>query len=119
MKTTKPFYVPYLVGFGLSLVFTLNAYIAVTQTDKGAMTSSLFIFLVVLAISQLVVQVFFFLHLGKESKPRWNGLAFITMIMVVLFIVVGSIWIMNNLNYNMMGDHAAEMIVEDEGLRRE
>ena len=41
------------------------------------------------------------------------------MIMVVLFIVVGSIWIMNNLNYNMMGEHVDELIIEDEGLKRE
>ena len=118
MKAVKPSYAPYLVGFGLSLVFTLNAYIAVTQNADKAMTGGLLALLLGLAIAQLVVQVFFFLHLGKESKPRWNGLAFITMIMVVLFIVIGSIWIMNNLNYNMMGDHAAEMIMEDEGLRR-
>jgi cytochrome o ubiquinol oxidase operon protein cyoD len=118
MKTVKPYYAPYLVGFGLSLVFTLNAYIAVTQNGNKGLSAGLLTLLVGLAISQLAVQVFFFLHLGKESKPRWNGLAFITMIMVVLFIVVGSIWIMNNLNYNMMGDHAAEMIIEDEGLRQ-
>lgn len=118
MKAIKPNYLPYIIGFALSLVFTLNAYIAVTQAQNGV-TSSLFILLVALAIGQLVVQVFFFLHLGREPKPRWNALAFITMIMVVLFIVAGSIWIMNNLNYNMMGDHAAEMILEDEGLKRE
>lgn len=118
MKAIKPNYLPYVVGFALSIVFTLNAYVAVTGAQNG-LTTSLFILLVVLAISQLIVQVFFFLHLGRESKPRWNALAFITMVMVVLFIVVGSIWIMNNLNYNMMGDHAADMILEDEGLKRE
>ena len=118
MKAVKPHFVSYLVGFCLSLVFTLNAYIAVTQNESKQMTGGLFALLIGFAVSQLIVQVFFFLHLGKESKPRWNGLAFITMIMVVLFIVLGSIWIMNNLNYNMMGEHAAETIIEDEGLRR-
>lgn len=118
MKAIKPNYLPYVIGFALSLVFTLNAYVAVTQAQNGV-TTSLFALLVTLAIAQLVVQVFFFLHLSRESKPRWNALAFITMIMVVLFIVVGSIWIMNNLNYNMMGEKAAEMIIEDEGLKRE
>lgn len=118
MKTIKPNYLPYIIGFALSLVFTLNAYVAVTQARSGV-TTSLLILLLALAIAQLIVQVFFFLHLGRESKPRWNALAFITMTMVVLFIVVGSIWIMNNLDYNMMGEKAAEMIVEDEGLKHE
>ncbi len=115
MSVKKPYYWPYIIGYALSLVFTLNAYIAASQADRG-MNTGLLLLLVGLAVSQLVVQVVFFLHLGKESRPRWNGLAFITMIMVVLFIVIGSIWIMNNLNYNMMGGHADKMIIEDEGL---
>lgn len=117
MKTVKPHYAPYLIGFALSLILTVNAYFAVTQADIG-ITSSLFLLLMSLAVTQLIVQIFFFLHLGKESKPRWSGIAFITMVMVVLFIVGGSIWIMNSLNYRMMGDEAAEMIVEDEGIKR-
>lgn len=118
MKALKPHYKPYLIGYTLSLILTLNAYFAVTQADKG-ITSGLFILLMSLAVTQLVLQILFFLHLGKEAKPRWNALAFITMIMVVLFIVVGSIWIMNNLDYNMMGKEAADMIVEDEGIKRD
>lgn len=108
----------YSIGYALSLIFTLNAYIAVTQAEKG-LSSGLLVLLVALAVAQLIVQLVFFLHLGRESKPRWNGVAFITMCMVVFFIVAGSIWIMNSLDYNMMGDHVDQMIIEDEGLKRQ
>ncbi len=107
----------YVIGFALSAVLTLNAYIAV-MSYSGRANAGLITLLVGLAVGQLLVQTIFFLHLGRESKPRWNSIAYATMIMVVLFIVVGSIWVMNNLNYNMMGEHTEEMIIQDEGLHR-
>lgn len=115
MRNIRTQYISYLVGYGLSLVFTLNAYIAVTSSEYG-LNIGLVLLLSILAVAQLVVQLIFFLHLGRESKPRWNLLAFITMIMVVFFIVAGSIWIMYNLDYNMMGEHVDELIIKDEGL---
>ncbi len=117
MKQLRTQYMSYIIGYALSLIFTLNAYVAVTQTEQG-LNPGLLALLVGLAVAQLVVQLIFFLHLGRESKPRWNAVAFITMCMVVFFIVAGSIWIMNSLDYNMMGDHVDQMIIEDEGIKR-
>ncbi len=55
-----------------------------------------------LAIVQFFVQLFFFLHLGHESKPRWRILIFSFMLLVVVIVVFGSIWIMQNLDYHHM-----------------
>jgi cytochrome o ubiquinol oxidase operon protein cyoD len=115
---SKPNYKPYFYGYALSLVLTLNAYIAVTQPG-ARLDTVLMTLLVSLAVLQLIVQAIFFLHLGREPKPRWNLLSLVITIMVLLFIVLGSIWIMANLDYNMMGEHTAESILEDEGLHRE
>ncbi len=117
MRSLRTQYLSYTIGYALSLIFTLNAYIAVTQSNSG-LNAGLLALVVGLAVAQLVVQLVFFLHLGRESKPRWNGVAFVTMCMVVFFIVAGSIWIMNSLDYNMMGDHVDQMIIEDEGIER-
>ena len=57
--------------------------------------------IIFLAVVQLVVQLVFFLHLGRERQPRWNLLAFAFMAIVLLILVLGSLWIMNNLNYHM------------------
>lgn len=90
----------YSIGFVLSLIITLLAYGVVMN---GVFTATLTIVaVVVLAVAQLAVQMFFFLHLGDEARPRWKLLTFITMAMILLLIVFGSIWIMNNLNYNNM-----------------
>jgi len=45
----------------------------------------------------------FFLHLGIESKPRWNLLVFYFMVVVLAILLYGSFWIMSNLDYRMMG----------------
>jgi cytochrome o ubiquinol oxidase operon protein cyoD len=57
---------------------------------------------VILAVMQLLVQLVFFLHLGGESKPRWNLMAFMFTLLVVAILVAGTLWIMYNLDYNMM-----------------
>ena len=90
----------YTIGFVLSVVLTLLAYGAVV--NHWAAGWVLVALIIGLAIVQLVIQLVFFLHLGNETKPRWNLLTFLFMMMVLLIIVVGSLWIMNNLNYNMM-----------------
>lgn len=99
----------YTIGFILSVGLTLAAYIIVeTHTRSGHIAyshDSVTIAIMVLALIQLVVQVTWFLHLGSESKPKWNVISFLFMLLTVLIIGVGSIWIMNNLNYNMMNEH--------------
>lgn len=113
-------YQRYVVGFLLSLAITLITYLIATMYT-GALHGGMVAVLVGLAVTQIMLQLFFFLHLYDESSPRWNLIAFITMVMVVLFIVVGSIWIMNNLDYNMMPNHNPEIeheMMVDEGISR-
>lgn len=105
----------YMIGFVLSLIITLASYMVATSLQTIA-TPYIIALLIGLATMQIVVQVMYFLHLGNEVKPRWNTIAFITMAMVVAFIVVGSIWIMNNLNYNMMHSNMEATIRNDEGM---
>ena len=88
----------YLTGFILSLLLTGVAYALVVG---GSTSPWLLAILGVLALAQMVVQLVFFLHLGEEARPRYKIASFILMSLMLLIIVVGSIWIMNNMNYNM------------------
>ena len=90
----------YTTGFLLSIVLTMAAYMLVTGHYLASW--SLVFALIGLAVVQLFVQVVFFLHLAKKSKPRWNLLVFGLMLVVVLIVVGGSLWIMYNLGYRMM-----------------
>src|SRR4051812_45155856 len=88
----------YTVGFGLSLVLTIAAFsLAVNKVYTGW---SLVIALLLLAIVQLLVQLMFFLHLGRESRPRWNLWVLMFAVLVVLTVGLGSLWIMKNIQYN-------------------
>lgn len=92
--------VNYLVGFVSALVLSAAAFWLVTsQIVDGAWLIAV---LIGLAVLQLVVQLVFFLHVGSESRPRWNLTALLFMLIMLVVIVAGSLWIMNNLNYNMM-----------------
>jgi len=107
----------YISGFILSVGLTLVAYFAVA--DQWLSGTGLITFIVSLAVVQLIVQLFFFLHLGSESKPRWNLTIFLFMLLVVVIIVFGSIWVMNHLNYNMATPSDTDAhIIQDEGFKK-
>ncbi len=90
----------YLGGFLLSLLLTLGAYYAATLKFFSPLGIDITVGL--FAIFQSVIQLLLFFNLTREPKPRWNLIVFLFMLMVVVIIILGSIWIMNNLNYNLM-----------------
>jgi cytochrome o ubiquinol oxidase operon protein cyoD len=89
----------YVIGFVSSVALTLTAYLLVVH--RSLSHKLLISVIVALALAQFAVQLLFFLHLGRETKPRWKLFVFLFMVMVVLILVFGSLWIMNNLNYRM------------------
>jgi cytochrome o ubiquinol oxidase operon protein cyoD len=90
---------PYFIGYILAIVLTLFAYaIVANHWLSGA---SLIGAITGLAVIQLLVQLIFFLHLGREKGARWNLAAFFFMLIILSIIVGGSLWIMYSLNYNM------------------
>jgi cytochrome o ubiquinol oxidase operon protein cyoD len=104
------------IGFVLSILLTLSAYLLVTQE---LMPSSIMAFVVIfLALMQFVVQMLFFLHLDKESGPRWNLIVFMSTISFVLVVLLGSLWIMNHLNYNMTPDTVNLYMQDEEGIHK-
>lgn len=91
---------PLFIGFTLSLVLTLSAYRIVTHYHLPQ--TILIEVLLGLGFTQAIVQTFFFLQVGLESKPHWNTITFLFMLLVLIIIIGGSFWIMQNLNYNVM-----------------
>jgi len=58
--------------------------------------------LVVLAIAQMGVHLVFFLHITTGSDNTNNVLALAFGVLVVFFVIAGSLWIMTNLSDNLM-----------------
>lgn len=109
-----PTYKSYLLGFILSILLTFTAYFIVAyQLLVGGL---LVLTIVGLAIIQLLVQLILFLHLGQEAGPRWKLAAWISTVAVILIIVTGSLWIMDNLSYHMMPADIEAHILQEEGI---
>lgn len=80
------------VSFGLVWIHTSSRHISISHSTLAAS-------ILALAIVQLVVQLVYFLHLGHKSKAR-DILSFALAASLIVFIVIGSLWIMTNLDQN-------------------
>jgi cytochrome o ubiquinol oxidase subunit IV len=89
----------YLIGLGLAVLLTaVSFFIAGTSL---VWHPSIPIALVVLAIAQIGVHLVFFLHITTGPDNVNNVLALAFGVLIVFLIIVGSLWIMSNLNQNM------------------
>ena len=91
----------YVLGFIFSILLTIIPYYIVTENIFGR--ESLFLAAVFFGIAQLFIKVIFFLHLHPKSRPHWNIVIFVYTIVIVSFLLIGSMWIMYHLNMNLMG----------------
>jgi cytochrome o ubiquinol oxidase subunit IV len=104
----------YVVGFLLSLVFTaVPYYMVVSKTLTG---TALLAAILGFAVVQMLIQIFFFLHLGRGPKPLYNVVFFVFTVGTILVVVGGSIFIMNNLQYNMTPAEVVKKLAQDEAI---
>ena len=92
--------VGYLTGLGLAILLTATSFF-VAGTDL-VWEPSIPVALVVLAIAQMGVHLVFFLHMTTGADNTNNVLALAFGVLIVMLVMGGSLWIMANLNHNMM-----------------
>jgi cytochrome o ubiquinol oxidase operon protein cyoD len=90
----------YLTGLGLAILLTAISFF-VAGTDL-VWEPSIPVALVVLAIAQMGVHLVFFLHITTGPDNTNNVLALAFGVLIVILVMGGSLWIMANLNRNMM-----------------
>ena len=90
----------YLAGLGLAILLTATSFF-IAGTDL-VWQPSIPVALVVLAIAQMGVHLVFFLHITTGPDNTNNVLALAFGVLIVLLVMCGSLWIMTNLNHNMM-----------------
>ena len=99
-KTTPSDTGIYTIGLSLAVMLTATSFwVANTSMlwTHGIPTG-----LVVLAIAQMGVHLVFFLHITTAPDNTNNVLALAFGVFIVILVVAGSLWIMTNLNENMM-----------------
>ncbi|WP_297476359.1 cytochrome o ubiquinol oxidase subunit IV [Ferrovum sp.] len=91
----------YLGGFSASLLLTLASF-GLVLYGPPLEPSLLFGTLAFLAILQIIVQIYFFLHVDTSSEQLWHLLPLLYTLLIVILLVGGTLWIMHNANLHMM-----------------
>ena len=90
----------YLTGFVLSLILTGIPFAMVMSGtwSPPAILAGIFC----AGTVQILVHLYYFLHLDASSAARWNVMALIFTVLIMVLFVGGTLWIMYNLHYRMM-----------------
>jgi cytochrome o ubiquinol oxidase subunit IV len=90
----------YLIGLALAAALTAASFWAVSS---GVIYGpAIPVALAVLAIAQMGIHLVFFLHITTGPDDTNNVLALAFGLLIVTLVVSGSLWIMANLDHNMM-----------------
>jgi cytochrome o ubiquinol oxidase operon protein cyoD len=90
----------YSTGLLLSILLTAVPFGLVMS---GAVSAAVAVpVCVALAVVQMVVHLRYFLHMNGSSDNTWNNAAFVFAVIVVAILVAGSLWVMHNMDVNMM-----------------
>ena len=90
----------YTIGLVLAVILTVTSFWVANTTLLWA--PGIPLGLAVLAIAQMGVHLVFFLHITTGPDNTNNVLALAFGVLIVILVVAGSLWIMTNLNDNMM-----------------
>jgi len=90
----------YTAGLGLAILLTIASFV-VSQTNL-LWEPGVAVGLVVLAFAQIGVHLVFFLHLGSGPDNTNNIIALAFGLLIVFLVITGSVWIIANLQANMM-----------------
>lgn len=93
----------YVTGLILSIVLTVIPFYLV-MTGAWSDTATVAV-IIVAAVAQVLVQMVFFLHMNGSSEQTWLTMSAVYTVFIVVFIIVGSIWIFEHLNHNMLMGH--------------
>lgn len=91
----------YAVGFILSVILTAIPFWLVMAKVLPSTQLTAFVILGFAAV-QMVVHMVYFLHLNSRVEEGWSLMSLLFSIALVVIMLAGSIWVMHNMNSNMM-----------------
>lgn len=93
-------YRSYAIGFVLSVILTVIPFGMVMSSNFSLQTA--LISMLVMGVVQVVVHLVCFLHMNTSSEGRWNLIAFLFTVLIIIMLVGLAIWIMVNADMLMM-----------------
>jgi cytochrome o ubiquinol oxidase subunit IV len=90
----------YMTGFVLSVLLTAIPFWLVMA--KVLPASAAVPVVLGFAAVQMIVHMIYFLHMNAKVEGGWSMLALLFTALLVVILMAGSIWVMYNMNINMM-----------------
>ncbi|MBC3775501.1 cytochrome o ubiquinol oxidase subunit IV [Pseudomonas sp. SWRI99] len=90
----------YLIGFIISVVLTAIPFALVMYPTLPRHLTAWVV--VALGVVQIFVHLKYFLHLDTAAEQRWNLIALIFSVVIIVLLVGLSLWIMNSIHHNML-----------------
>jgi cytochrome o ubiquinol oxidase operon protein cyoD len=90
----------YLLGLGLAIGLTVASFYFAGSNAIWA--PAIPVALIVLAIAQMGIHLVFFLHITTGPDSTNNVLALAFGVLIVFLLIGGSVWIMAQMNHNML-----------------
>ncbi|WP_313534820.1 cytochrome o ubiquinol oxidase subunit IV [Sphingomonas sp.] len=91
----------YITGFLLSVVLTAIPF-GIVMGGWVADTRVAVAICAALAMVQIVVHMIYFLHMNSKSEQGWTLMALVFTAIIIVIALAGSLWVMYNMNLNMM-----------------
>lgn len=94
----------YMIGFGLSVVLTLIPFWIVLG-DVMDSTGWAIAIIFAMGAAQMIVHIHYFLHVSLKVEEGWQAMSMGLTVLLLVIVMAGSIWVMFNLDENMMPAH--------------
>ncbi len=105
---------PYIIGFILSLIFTIIPYhLVVNKVISG---NALLATILGIAVWQMIIQLVFFLHLGRGPKPLYNVVFMFATGATIIVVIGASLFIMANLYRTMTPEEFIRRQAQEENI---
>ncbi|SFJ40237.1 cytochrome o ubiquinol oxidase subunit IV [Celeribacter neptunius] len=100
-----------MIGFALAAILTIIPFGLVMGEVEMNRTALVGIIMGLGAI-QIVVHLVFFLHLNTRSEEGNTFMATMLALIILVIVLAGSLWVMHNMNTNMMPQHEMDQQIE-------
>ena len=91
----------YVTGFVLAVILTAIPFWLVMGKVINSSTLTAAVILC-FAVVQIVVHMFYFLHMNTKAEGGWTMLALLFTLVLVVITLSGSLWVMYHVSTNMM-----------------
>ena len=100
-----------MTGFVLAAVLTIIPF-GLVMADAISSKAFLLTVVMICAAAQILVHLRYFLLLSTNQEQGWTMASSLLALILLLIVLAGSLWVMHNMNENMMPSHEMDRQIE-------